>query len=202
MLTILFKTLLSLFPFIREIVESYQRGPRDRRAKNPLTPWLVLCIVFTIGLAVLSGRYILTSLENERAMALKIESLEHRLKMNNEVEVENQELKRALRAKDLSEAKLVDSSKVLTTKLETQSKEYLLLEESNDTLVARNNELVAKLQEATETLKRVQLTAEVKPPQKQVLVDPSGPTKRRVVVVKQQLYVSGHTRALVNELTQ
>lgn len=204
MLSIIFKTLLSLFPFIREIVDSYQRGPRDRRAKNPLAPWLVICIVFTLGLAVLSGKYVINLLEKEHQQTLRIETLEHQLSMNAEVEAENLELRRAARQNERLTGKLTDDNKLLVSNLATQTAKNTQLEsdleKQTDLLDDRQSELtvalerIRLLEHAAEHL--AQKPAE-KPAVRQV-VTPVTPVHTHIPV----RYATARTLALVNELSK
>lgn len=96
MFTVTIKAILSLFPFVREIVENLQKGPRDRRAKNPLTPWFVICLVFMIATAAIGGRYMIDLMDQVHDLTLKRADLEHQLSLKAQVVEENLDLKKRL----------------------------------------------------------------------------------------------------------
>ena len=96
MFTITIKAILSLFPFLKEIVENLQKGPRDRRTKNPLTPWFVICLVFMIAGGTIAGRYMVDLMDEVRELTLAKTNLEHQLSLKAGVVTENIELKRQL----------------------------------------------------------------------------------------------------------
>lgn len=94
MITLLIKTIMSLFPFVKEIVDSLQKGPRDRRAKNPLTPWLVICLVFMIAGGATGGHYMIGLMSSERELRLENINLKHSLDLMQDTKEINTELKR------------------------------------------------------------------------------------------------------------
>ena len=94
MITLLIKTIMSLFPFVKEIVDSLQKGPRDRRAKNPLTPWLVICLVFMIAGGATGGHYMIGLMSSERELRLENTNLKHSLDLMQDTKEINAELKR------------------------------------------------------------------------------------------------------------
>lgn len=96
MFTVTIKAILSLFPFVREIVENLQKGPRDRRAKNPLTPWFVICLVFMIATDAIGGRYMIDLMDQVHDLTLKRADLEHQLSLKAQVVEENLDLKKRL----------------------------------------------------------------------------------------------------------
>lgn len=96
MFTVTIKAILSLFPFVREIVENLQKGPRDRRAKNPLTPWFVICLVFMIATAAIGGRYMFDLMDQVHDLTLKRADLEHQLSLKAQVVEENLDLRKRL----------------------------------------------------------------------------------------------------------
>lgn len=96
MFTVTIKAILSLFPFVREIVENLQKGPRDRRAKNPLTPWFVICLVFMIATAAIGGRYMFDLMDQVHDLTLKRADLEHQLSLKAQVVEENLDLRKSL----------------------------------------------------------------------------------------------------------
>lgn len=96
MFTVTIKAILSLFPFVREIVENLQKGPRDRRAKNPLTPWFVICLVFMIASAAIGARYMFELMDDVHDLTLKRSDLEHQLSLKAQVVEENLDLKKRL----------------------------------------------------------------------------------------------------------
>ena len=204
MLSIIFKTLLSLFPFIREIVDSYQRGPRDRRAKNPLAPWLVICIVFALGLAVLSGKYVINLLEKEHELTLRVETLEHQLSMNAEVEAENLELRRAARLSERVTGKLTDDNKQLVSNLAIQTTKNTQLVSDNEKLTDLLDDRQNELTVALERIRLLEHAAEhlaqkpIEKPAVRRVVTPAVPVRPHTPV----RYVSAHTLALVNELSK
>lgn len=97
MITLLIKTIMSLFPFVKEIVDSLQKGPRDRRAKNPLTPWLVICLVFMIAGGATGGHYMIGLMSSERELRLENINLKHSLDLMQDTKEINTELKRTNR---------------------------------------------------------------------------------------------------------
>lgn len=96
MFAITIKAILSLFPFVREIVENLQKGPRDRRAKNPLTPWFVICLVFMIASGTIGARYMFDLMDEVHDLTLKRSDLEHQLSLKASVIEENIDLRKRL----------------------------------------------------------------------------------------------------------
>lgn len=97
MLTLILRSIMSLVPFIREVVDNLQKGPRDRRARNPLTTWLVFSIVFIIaGLAttVVKG---MNYFDQHQATSLENVELKHKIELMADVSNENLQLKQRYR---------------------------------------------------------------------------------------------------------
>lgn len=174
MFTVTIKAILSLFPFVREIVENLQKGPRDRRAKNPLTPWFVICLVFMIATAAIGGRYMFDLMDQVHDLTLKRADLEHQLSLKAQVVEENLDLRKRLgrmasRADDADERHRKSqeelSRSLAETKRVTEVTQRLVVKLDETTrkvgdLELANQQLTTQLNEA---LRRQPATVVVRP---------------------------------------
>lgn len=174
MFTVTIKAILSLFPFVREIVENLQKGPRDRRAKNPLTPWFVICLVFMIATAAIGGRYMFDLMDQVHDLTLKRADLEHQLSLKAQVVEENLDLRKRLgrmasRADDADERHRKSQEElgrsIAETKRVTEAAQKLVVKLDETTrkvgdLELANQQLTTQLNEA---LRRQPATVVVRP---------------------------------------
>lgn len=165
MFTVTIKAILSLFPFVREIVENLQKGPRDRRAKNPLTPWFVICLVFMIATAAIGGRYMFDLMDQVHDLTLKRADLEHQLSLKAQVVEKNLDLKKRLGklasrvdeaddrnrksqeelSRSMAETKRVtEATQKLVVKLEETTRKVGDLELANQQLTTQLNEALRR----------------------------------------------------------
>jgi len=93
MLTLILRSIMSLAPFIREVVDNLQKGPRDRRAKNPLATWLVLSIIFIVVGAATVVYKGLGYFETQQRISLENVELKHKIGLMVDVTNENLEVK-------------------------------------------------------------------------------------------------------------
>ena len=185
MFTLMFKTILALFPFIREIVNSSQQGPRDRRTKNPLTPWLVITIVYILASTTSAGTYIIQLLDKERKYTLENTKFSHQIKLSEAVTDENLELKKQIRD--------------LHTELEEAEDDCASTKRRNEELVSESGQLRAEL--STLNTQNKVLASEVGRLKSEL--EAKAATRQPVVVTTpvKQKSESRRTRALLNELT-
>lgn len=138
---LMLKTILSLFPFFKEIVESLQRGPRERRTKNPLAPWLVICLIFMLAAGVIASQHLLDLMEEIRVLSLDRATAKHQVELLERVKSENTKL-----SEELGETQ---------AQLNYANRQNTEVTEARDKLQKTNNELAQRL--VTETAANAEL---------------------------------------------
>lgn len=192
MITLLFKTVLSLFPFIREIVNSHQQGPRDRRTKNPLTPWLVIALVYIVAFTTCAGSYIIELLDKEQKYNLENTKLSHLVQMSEDVRNENLELRKQLRAVRDQLIQVTDARDSLLQKNADLRDENDKQSDQIDLLTSQNNQLTTEVARLTE---RLGLCERPPIPQQRVVVEAPRVEHRNKPS-------SGRSKELLNKLMQ